>query len=646
MEPKRALLAALCLALLPQVLCASEPTWEATGAPPGGDVRSLAHGADPRIAYLGTSEGILFRSEDAGQSWRRLEPGLPLRGVSLDNIAVSPSGDVFVAYWQVSGEGGGVARSSDGGRSFRVLRDIDGESVRALSIARSDPTRLVAGTLSGVFASRDAGESWRRISPRDHAELRNVESVAFDPENPETVYAGTWRLPWRTRDGGASWQRISAGMVFDSDVFSLTLDARVPETVYATACTGIYRSRDRGTRWAKIGGIPASARRTRAFAQDPERPGLLYAGTTEGLWVSEDAGGRWERRSSRELVVNALAILPGGVLLVGSDGAGVLRGSDAGRSLVPANGGFSARFVSRLVADAAGSRLLATVQSDRHHAGVLAAPRAEGPWTRLASGLEGREVTALAVAGREVFAGTDEGLFGLSPGGLWRPLAAEAAGAARRPRVAEVMGLAPSTLLAATDQGLLRSHDQGLTWETAALGPARSVEALVRAGRSVIAATPVGLYRSLDGGRQFAFHSQGPAGGRITRIEAFPGREDLLLAATRAGLFRSDDGGRSWVLCESLPIADIAGLALYPDGRTALAADFERGGLYRSQDAGASWVPFPTKGLMPERVWAILVDGAGPGTLVAATASGGLHVLRAGPGLAGQPPAEPPAQGR
>src|SRR5205814_1957258 len=125
-------------------------SWTPVG-PPGGSVRALAQ--DPRTAtrlYLGTADGVLYRSDDGGRHWSRLQPGFPRRGCSLDEIAVDEHGVVYVGFWQVDGNGGGVARSTDGGRSFVLSRGIEGESVRALALAPSDPQRIAAGTLNGV----------------------------------------------------------------------------------------------------------------------------------------------------------------------------------------------------------------------------------------------------------------------------------------------------------------------------------------------------------------------------------------------------------------------------------------------------------------------------------------------------------------
>ena len=194
----------LCLLL---TASASSPLERASSwipiGPDGGDVRSLA--TDPRNTnrvYLGTAGGTLYRSENAGLAWRRLTPGFPRRDQNLDELVVSPLGALLVGFWDAHGQGGGVATSTDGGETFTL--GLQGESVRALRLAPTDPNLVVAGSLSGVFSSADGGLTWRRITPLDHDELRNVESVAIDPRDPRVIYVGTWHLPWKTTDGGAT----------------------------------------------------------------------------------------------------------------------------------------------------------------------------------------------------------------------------------------------------------------------------------------------------------------------------------------------------------------------------------------------------------------------------------------------------------
>ena len=207
---------------------AAAETWLPVG-PVGGDVRSLAiDPSKPNVVYLGTAKGVLYRSEDSGLRWRRLDPGFPARDKSLDNLIVDPRGRILVGFWEVGGTSGGVARSTNGGHNFTLLAGIDGESVRGLAVSAANPDVIVAGAIDGVFRSDDGGDTWRRISPAAHAEIRNVESVAIDPTDPDVIYVGTWHLPWKTLDGGRSWRPTHAGMIADSDVFVMALDHRTP----------------------------------------------------------------------------------------------------------------------------------------------------------------------------------------------------------------------------------------------------------------------------------------------------------------------------------------------------------------------------------------------------------------------------------
>ncbi len=614
------------------ILPAAAQTWLPAGGPPGGDVRGLA--ADPRdpgVLYLGTADGQLYRSEDAGQHWRRTTPGFPLRGMSLDEIVVGPAGDLVVAYWEVAGAGGGIARSTDEGRTFSILAGIQGESVRALALAPSRPQVLLAGSLSGVFRSDDGGYSWRRISPAGHAEIRNVESVAVDSVDPDVIYVGTWHLAWKTLDGGRSWRPIHGGMISDSDVFTLTVDRRSPRTVYATTCSGVYRSRDAGGAWAKLRGIPSSSRRTRAFAQDPELPTTLYAGTTEGLWTSADDGASWRLATAPNIVVNTVAVLPGGIVVLGADGIGVLRSTDRASSWATSNEGFAERFVSRVVFDS-GGRMLVALAGDRFHGGVVSASGPEGPWIPLGVGLEGREVLSMARAGREVLAGTDDGVFlSASRCGSWRRLSTIVDGFDVHPRAGDVAAPADGILLAATAKGLLRSDDYGSSWRRLRLGTAAAVLALAvspRDGAVVLAATPLGVFRSGDAGATWTQVASAFADAPIHTLRVHPSDDRIVYATTPRGLYKSVDQGARWYQRGGgLPQSDITGLAVHPDGRTLYASDFTLGGIYRSDDAGESWRRFPTDGLSSDRVWAVAVDPAVPSRLLAATPSGGLHIL-------------------
>jgi photosystem II stability/assembly factor-like uncharacterized protein len=607
-------------------LATDSAVWIPVG-PPGGDVRSLA--ADPAIpgrVYLGAAGGQLYRSDNGGGSWQRPAPGFPRRDQNLDDLVVSPNGDLLVGFWDVHRRGGGVALSSDQGRTFAI--SLDGESVRALTLAPSDPNEVVAGALSGVFASSDGGRHWRRITPVGHAELRQVESVAVDPRNPRVIYVGTWHLPWKTTDGGETWAPVHRGMIDDSDVFTMTLDGRDPQRIYATACSGIYSSRDGAQNWSRVRGIPSSSRRSRAFAQDPSRSSTFYAGTTEGLWISDDDGSTFRLSSRRDLVVNAIATLSDGSVLVGADGAGVLRSRDRGLTWTPVNEGFSERFISRIVFDGTGARVLASVWGDRTHGGVFSAPGAHGPWTPLGTGLGGRDVVSLASAGAVVLAGTDQGLFVLDDGAsVWRKIELAPGVQVPAPRVNDIKVLRHRVVLLGASDGLYRSENGGSTWSRVVAGTGDITAVSLTAGGVSFAAYKGGLLVSEDEGRQWSIRLSGPWSARVNAMTVIA-ETGITLVATSRGLFRSGDGGTTWLPGgQGLPDSDFTSIAVGPGGRSFFVSDFTFGGVYWSEDGGETWVRLGATGLVTDRVWAL---GLSPktGELLGASAVAGLHLAQ------------------
>ncbi len=248
--------------------------------------------------------------------------------------------------------------------------------------AESDPRILIAGALDGLYRSRDRGESWERITPEGHPDLKNFESVAIDPRDPKIIYAGTWHLPWKTSDGGATWSNIKQGVIDDSDVFSIILDHSNPETVFASACSGIYKSEDGGQLFHKVQGIPGTARRTRVLRQDPTDPKTVYAGTTEGLFKTIDGGSTFERITPPDFILNAVLVDPRDHrrVLIATDRGGVFASDDAGASFQPSDDGFSARQIASVVADPNDAAdLYVGVLNDKEFGGVFHAH--DGRWS-------------------------------------------------------------------------------------------------------------------------------------------------------------------------------------------------------------------------------------------------------------------------
>src|ERR1700745_423670 len=296
-----------------------------------------------------------------------------------------------------------------------------------MALSASDSKILVVGALDGVFRTKDGGNSWERISPPSQAEIKNIESIAIDPKNPDVVYAGTWHLAWKTADGGANWQHINKGMIDDSDVFSVIVDSSNPSVVFASACSGIYKSESAGDLFHKLQGIPFSARRTRVLKQDPANPGTVYAGTTEGLWKTADGGKTWKHVSSSEVVVNDVLVDPrhSNRILIATDRSGVLTSDDGAQTFAASNHGYTHRYVSSILADQSdSSRILVGVVNDREFGGVFSTHDGGLTWQQKSAGLGGRDVFALQqIPNDGLIAGTNKGIFLLDrTSSQWRPI--------------------------------------------------------------------------------------------------------------------------------------------------------------------------------------------------------------------------------
>src|SRR4051794_36023492 len=402
----------MALGLVSTSLLASG-SWQALG-PDGGDARSLAYDShNPDHLLLGTSTGQLFVSDDAGHNWARFAR-LGGDDYVLDHISIDPqnSKHIYVSAWSLSSQQiGDLFRTRDGGKKWESLAGMHGKSIRAMAVFHGNSKILVVGALDGVFRSNDGGDSWERISPANHADIKNIESIAIDPKDPNTVYAGTWHLAWKTSNGGTSWEQIKKGMIDDSDVFSVIVDHDNPSVVFASACSGIYKSETGGGLFTKIQGIPFSARRTRVLKQDPTNENIVYAGTTEGLWKTMDLGKTWKRVSNPEVVVNDVMVDPrdSNHVLLATDRSGVMASTDGTQNWSASNHGYAHRYVSALLADAKeADTFYVGVVNDREYGGVFYTRDAGKTWLQRSAGLGGRDVFALKQASNgTLIAGTN-----------------------------------------------------------------------------------------------------------------------------------------------------------------------------------------------------------------------------------------------
>ena len=615
-------LVVLALAFLFAVPAIAGNQWQPLG-PDGGDVRSLAYDPqNPSRIFLGTSAGKLFLSVNGGASWMRYVHLGTGEDYVLDNIAIDPSNPdkIYVAAWSVvDNNAGDLFRSTDGGQSWKALKGMSGKSIRALELAPSNPKIIVVGALDGVHRSVDGGDTWEKITPDHHPDLKNFESVAIDPLNPNVIYAGTWHLPWKTTDGGKTWAHMNKGIIDDSDVFSIIVDPKNPSTVYASACSGIYRSLNTGDQFQKVQGMPFSARRTRVLMQDPVDSQTVYAGTTEGLWRTNDGGKTFKRMTGPNVIVNDVLIDPRNPkrVLLATDRSGVLSSVDGAVTFTASNRGFAHRQITALIVDQNNSNTLYTgVINDKEFGGVFTSRDAGLTWRQINAGLGERDVFSLRqTESGALVAGTNRGIFTIAdpvrhPNTSWSPLnvvmtekmgpkpirKAGSLKMANKPvyvrgelnsRVSDIH-VRHGKWYAATSIGLLQSSDQGATWRGGPIQGQQDFLAVTSFGQNIAAAARRALFVSLDDGLNW-YSPRLPSFISVVRDVAFDNAGNIWVAS-REGLWVTKNGGETWDhSMDGVPAMDILSIYTDQESKRMIAVGGNDAEMFESTDGGRRW---------------------------------------------------------
>jgi len=214
---------------------------------------------DPHALYF--SANVLFKSTDAGNSWRVISPDL-----SRPSYEIPANLGAFAAYDPEKGKHRGV--------------------IYAVAPSFQEADTIWAGTDDGlIHITRDAGKTWQNITPPQLEPWSKVSIIEASHYDAGTAYAA---------------------------INSFRLDDLRPH---------IYRTRDFGKSWEEITkGIPGNAP-SNTVREDPKRKGLLFAGTETSVYVSFDDGDNWQplqlnlpHTSMRDLTIH------GDDLVVGTHG--------------------------------------------------------------------------------------------------------------------------------------------------------------------------------------------------------------------------------------------------------------------------------------------------------------------------------------
>ncbi len=136
-----------------------------------------------RVLYAQTYHGILHSSEDAGETWKRIDS--PVTGSETYLLAISPGqpGTIYVKA------GDHIFKSFNFGRGFSRIDTPQNFIPLALAIDESRDKTLYLGGEYGIHKTLDGGMTWFPIGNRLPGVMVNTLSV--HPVNTNIIYAGT-----------------------------------------------------------------------------------------------------------------------------------------------------------------------------------------------------------------------------------------------------------------------------------------------------------------------------------------------------------------------------------------------------------------------------------------------------------------------
>jgi photosystem II stability/assembly factor-like uncharacterized protein len=240
--------------------------------------------------------GGVVRSDDGGRSWRVQNTGMP--ETAATHILRDPTGALYVA-----GFGRGVFKSTDAGEhwslrnagisggqpfAWRFARDSMG-ALYLIVARRSDDGGFGNAGDGALYRSTDGAEHWSRVPLP--AGLNGPNGLAIDPRDPARLYLAAWGRSTRegaadggiylSTDRGANWRRV---LDRDQHIYDVTIDPTDARVLYATGFeSAAWRSADRGLTWSRIPGF--DFKWAHRVTVDPLHRALVYITTFGGsVW--------------------------------------------------------------------------------------------------------------------------------------------------------------------------------------------------------------------------------------------------------------------------------------------------------------------------------------------------------------------------
>ncbi|MFY9342952.1 MAG: glycosyl hydrolase [Planctomycetota bacterium] len=192
------------------------PLHDKPGMPKGtlGIAGLCSSPAEPKRLYaqIEAEAGGLFRSDDAGASWSKVNDDRKLRQRAwyYTRVYADPKQKDTVYVLNVE-----FHKSTDGGKTFATI-DVPHGDNHDLWLDPADPARMIEGNDGGACVSNDGGKTW---TSQDNQPTAQFYRVTVDDDSPYRIYGAqqdnsTVRIRHRTRGNGIGredWESTAGG---------------------------------------------------------------------------------------------------------------------------------------------------------------------------------------------------------------------------------------------------------------------------------------------------------------------------------------------------------------------------------------------------------------------------------------------------
>lgn len=324
------------------------------------------HPTDPKIIYVGSAGGGVWRSTDAGVTYK---PLFDKHIQSIGVVKLDPKQPDQV-IWVGTGEtwtrnsvsvGDGIYKSTDGGTNWKNMGLKSSERISSIVIHPENTNEVYVGVLGklwgdsedrGVYKTTDGGETWEKIFSVN--ETTGCSELIMHPSKPNIMYAAFWEFRrtaysfnsggensalYKTEDGGKTWNKIHSGLPQGKlGRFAIALAPSNPDILYtvveAEKDQGLYRSENAGASWTYLNKDFEVVVRPFYFSRlvvDPKNPDIVLKAGLSG-YLSKDGGKTFRPINGgvhSDFHDYAFGIKDSNLIYVGTDG-GVYRSYDGG----------------------------------------------------------------------------------------------------------------------------------------------------------------------------------------------------------------------------------------------------------------------------------------------------------------------------